>query len=40
VQQAATVTLPQEVAWKVWSKRRPVDEKLLSWPGILIEGEC
>lgn len=36
---SATVTLPQEVAWKVWTKRRTVEEKLRSWPGILIEGD-
>jgi hypothetical protein len=36
----ATVTLPQEVAWKVWTKRRPVEEKLCAWPGIEIEGDA
>jgi uncharacterized protein (TIGR03083 family) len=35
---AATVTLPQ-VAWKVWTKRRPVVDKLRSWPGIEVEGD-
>jgi hypothetical protein len=36
---SATVTLPQEVAWKVWTKRRPVEDKLRSWAGILVEGD-
>src|SRR5205807_9136709 len=27
-----------EVAWKVWTKRRPMDEKLRTFPGILSEG--
>jgi len=36
---AVVVTLPQEVAWKVWTKGRLVDEKLRTWPGIRIEGD-
>ena len=40
LQAAATVTLPQEVAWKVWTKRRPVDEKLRAFPGINIQGDA
>lgn len=40
VQPTATATLPQEVAWKVWTKRRPVEEKMRTWPGILIEGDA
>lgn len=37
---SATVTLPQEVAWKAWTKRRTVEEKLRTWPGIEIEGDA
>jgi hypothetical protein len=37
---SATVTLPQEIAWKVWTKRRPVEEKLRAWPCIEIEGDA
>jgi uncharacterized protein (TIGR03083 family) len=40
VSPAASVTLPQDVAWKVWTKRRPVEEKLRAWPGLLIEGDA
>jgi len=40
VQQAATVTLPQEVAWKVWSKRRPVGREVAVVARILIEGDA
>jgi uncharacterized protein (TIGR03083 family) len=36
---AASVALPQEVAWKVWTKRWPVDEKLRSFPGIVLAGD-
>jgi hypothetical protein len=36
----AAVTLPQEVAWKVWTKRRSVEEKLRVWPGVMIEGDA
>jgi hypothetical protein len=37
---SAVVTLPQEIAWKVWTKRWPIEEKLRAWPGIGIEGEA
>lgn len=37
---AATVTLPPEVAWKVWTKRRSVAEKLRAYPGIRIDGDA
>lgn len=37
---SATVTLLQEVAWKVWTKRRPVDQMLRAWPSIEIEGDA
>jgi uncharacterized protein (TIGR03083 family) len=39
VQPAASVALPQEVAWKVWTKRRPVEEKLRTFPGIVTAGD-
>jgi uncharacterized protein (TIGR03083 family) len=40
VSPTATVTLPQEVAWKAWTKRRPVEVKLRTWHGIEIEGDA
>ena len=37
---AASVTLPAESAWKVWTKRRTPEEKLQAWAGIRIEGDA
>jgi hypothetical protein len=37
---AATLTLPQAVAWKVWTKRRAAEEKLRAYPGIVLAGDA
>jgi uncharacterized protein (TIGR03083 family) len=36
----ASVVLPQADAWKVWTKRRPAEDKLRFWPGVRIEGDA
>jgi hypothetical protein len=37
---AASVWLPQGVAWKVWTKRREVEAKVRDFPGIRMKGDA